>query len=144
MVLEMIRRGRLVRKSWSSAEAKVSKLRAKGLSDYHSRETVVEEARRGASGPNERLLSRHVYSKSRAEKQLFAWLKKGKRAACQRKSTVDKKERIAYYKLWVTIQKGKMNLMTVIMNSENQSCWSQVHVTAFQGTDGYAPKSGFK
>jgi hypothetical protein len=33
---------------------RVSKLRAKGLSDYHSSETVVEAARREASGPNKR------------------------------------------------------------------------------------------
>ncbi len=33
---------------------RVSKLRAKGLSDYHSSETVVEAARRGTSGPYER------------------------------------------------------------------------------------------
>jgi hypothetical protein len=35
---------------------RVSKLRLKGLSDYHSNETVVEAARQGANGPNKRLL----------------------------------------------------------------------------------------
>jgi hypothetical protein len=30
--------------------------------------------------------------KGRAEKQLFAGLKKGQKAACQRKSTMDKKK----------------------------------------------------
>ncbi len=45
--------------SWSGrAEAlrrpRVSKLRAKGPSDYHSSEIVVKAARRGASGPNKR------------------------------------------------------------------------------------------
>ncbi len=45
--------------SWSGrAEAqrrpRVSKLRAKGLSDYHSSETIVEAARQGASGLNKR------------------------------------------------------------------------------------------
>jgi hypothetical protein len=33
---------------------RVSKLRAKGLSDYHSSEAVVEAARGVASGSNER------------------------------------------------------------------------------------------
>ncbi len=33
---------------------RVSKLRAKGLSDYHSSEKVVEAVRRGASGPDKR------------------------------------------------------------------------------------------
>jgi hypothetical protein len=32
--------------------------------------------------------------------------------------------------------------MMVMMMSENQPCQSQVHVTAFQGTEGLAPKSG--
>ncbi len=31
-----------------------SQTKAKGLSDYHSSETVVEAARQGASGPNKR------------------------------------------------------------------------------------------
>ncbi len=75
---------------------RVSKLRAKGLFDYHSNETVVEAARQCASGLNKGLLSRHVYSQRRAEKQLLVWLKKGQKAARQRKSTTDKKERIAY------------------------------------------------
>jgi hypothetical protein len=33
---------------------RVSKLRAKGLSNYYSSETVVQAVRRGASGPNKR------------------------------------------------------------------------------------------
>jgi hypothetical protein len=41
MVLEMIRRGRLVRSSHSSAEAKVSKPRLKWLSDYYSNEIAA-------------------------------------------------------------------------------------------------------
>jgi hypothetical protein len=63
---------------WSGrAEAqrrpRVSKLRDKGLSDYHSRETVVEAARRGASGPNKKGYSYNMFTqKRRAEKQLFA------------------------------------------------------------------------
>ncbi len=85
---------------WSSrAEAqqrpRVSKLMAKGLSDYHSNETVVEAARPGASGPNKGLLSRHVYLKRSAEKQQFVWLKKGQKAATREKAPQIKKERIA-------------------------------------------------
>ncbi len=50
MVLEMIRRG-----SWSGRAAaqrrpRVSKLRAKGLSDYHSNEIAAEADRREARG----------------------------------------------------------------------------------------------
>jgi hypothetical protein len=41
------------------------------------------------------------------------------------------------------MQKGEMKVMTMMI-SENQSCQSQVHVTVFRGTDGAAPKSGFK
>ncbi len=52
---------------------RVSKLRAKGLSDYHSSETVVEAARGGASGSNKRGYSHDIFTqKGRAEKQLFA------------------------------------------------------------------------
>jgi hypothetical protein len=50
MVLEMIRRGRLVRYSHSSAEARVSKLGLKGPSNYHSNEIAVEAARREGGG----------------------------------------------------------------------------------------------
>jgi hypothetical protein len=75
---------------------RISKLRAKGLSDYHSNEIVVEAARWGPVGPIKRLVSRHVNSKRGADMQLLVWLKKGKKAARQRKSTSDKKERISY------------------------------------------------
>ncbi len=90
------------RGGWSGgAEAqqrlRVSNLRTKGLSDYHSNETVVEAARWGTSGLNKRAtLTTCLLKKGRAEKQLFAWLKKGQKAARQRKSTTDKKERLAY------------------------------------------------
>ncbi len=43
---------------------RVSKLGLKGLSDYHSNETAVEAARRGASGLNKRAtLTKNIYSK---------------------------------------------------------------------------------
>jgi hypothetical protein len=52
---------------------RVSKLRAKGLSNYHSSEAVVEAARRVASSSNERAnLMTYLLEKGRAEKQLFA------------------------------------------------------------------------
>jgi hypothetical protein len=41
---------------------RVSKLRAKGLSDYHSRKTVVEAARLGASGPNKKGYSHDMFT----------------------------------------------------------------------------------
>ncbi len=61
---------------WSGrAEAqrrpRVSKLRPKGLSDYHSSETVVEAASGGPMGRTKGLFSQHAYSKGRAEKQIF-------------------------------------------------------------------------
>jgi hypothetical protein len=47
--------------------------RAKGLSNYHSSETVVEAARWGASGSNKRAtLMTYLLKKGRTEKQLFA------------------------------------------------------------------------
>ncbi len=39
------------------------------------------------------------------------------------------------------MQKGEMKAMTMMIG-ENQLCRSQVHVTAFWGTEGYAPKRG--
>jgi hypothetical protein len=66
--------------------------------------------------------------------------KKGQKAALQRKSTMEKKERITYSRLRVLMQKGGMKTMTVMM-SENPLCRSQVQVTAFRGTEGYVPKS---
>ncbi len=53
-------------------EAKSLKLRAKGLSDYHSSETIVETPRQGASGLNNKGYSHNMFTqKRRAEKQLF-------------------------------------------------------------------------
>jgi hypothetical protein len=60
---------------------------------------------------------------------------KGQKAAHQRKSITDKEEKIAYSRLRVLMQKGGIMSMTVMM-SDNQSCRSQVHVTAFPGTEG--------
>jgi hypothetical protein len=44
---------------------------------------------------------------------------KGQKAACQRKSTTDKKDRIAYSKLRVTMQKGEMKSVTMMIMGEN-------------------------
>jgi hypothetical protein len=46
---------------------------------------------------------------------------KGQKAARQRKSTPDKKERIAFSRLRVLMQMGGMKSMIVMM-SENKSC----------------------
>jgi hypothetical protein len=61
---------------------------------------------------------------------------KGKKAAHHRKSTTDKKDRLAYSKLRVMIQKGEIKLVTTMMMGENQSSRSQVHVTELRGTEG--------
>jgi hypothetical protein len=52
MVLVMIRRGRLSGRAAAQQRPRVSKLRAKGLSDYHSNEIAVEAARQEARGPS--------------------------------------------------------------------------------------------
>jgi hypothetical protein len=49
MALKMTRRGRLVQR-----RPRVSKLRLKGLSAFHSNEKAVKEARQGISVPNKR------------------------------------------------------------------------------------------
>jgi hypothetical protein len=84
---------------WVAAQQRprVSKLRLKGLSDYHCNETVVEAARWGATGPKKGLLSRHVCSKKEIWKATLNLTEKGQNAAYQIKSTTDKKEKIAYY-----------------------------------------------
>jgi hypothetical protein len=58
----------------------------------------------------------------------------GQKAARQMKSTTYKKERIAYL-LQVTMQMGEIKVMTMMMG-ENLLSQTQVHVTAFQGTEG--------
>jgi hypothetical protein len=54
MVLKMIKRGGWSGRAEAERRPRVSKLRARRLSDYYSNETVVEAARRGVSGPNKR------------------------------------------------------------------------------------------
>jgi hypothetical protein len=52
MVLEMIMRGRLIRRAVAQQRPRVSKLGLKKPSDYYSNEIAAEVARLGASGPN--------------------------------------------------------------------------------------------
>jgi hypothetical protein len=63
MVLETIRRGRLVRRAIAQQRPKVSKLGLKGLSDCHSNESAVEAARRGACGLNKKGYSQEIFTK---------------------------------------------------------------------------------
>jgi hypothetical protein len=72
MVLEMIRRGNWSGRVEAQRRLKVSKLRAKGLFDYHSSETVVKAARWGPVGQIKGYSYEMFTLKGRAEKQLFA------------------------------------------------------------------------
>jgi hypothetical protein len=94
MVVEMIRRGRLVRQSLSSAEAKSLKTKGQGTDWLPVSETVVEAARQGPVGRIKGLLSRHVYSKRESCEAALCLTEKGQKAAHQRKSTKKKKERL--------------------------------------------------
>jgi hypothetical protein len=61
-----------------------------------------QQSRQPDEGPVsqiKKLLSRHVYSKKKSWKTALSLTKKGQKAACQMKSTTDKKERIAYSNL---------------------------------------------
>jgi hypothetical protein len=74
-------------------EAKVSKLWAKGLSDYHSSETVVEAARQEASGPNKRAtLMTYLLKKGELKSSSLLDRKRAK-GSLPEKSTRDEKER---------------------------------------------------
>jgi hypothetical protein len=129
---------------WSGrAEAqrrpRVSKLRAKGLADYHSSETVVEAPRLGARGQNKRAtFTTYLLKKGELESSSLLDRKRAKGSLPEKKHHRWKRK-ITYSKVRVLIQKGGMKSMTVMM-TENQSCWSQVHVTAFRGTELSAKK----
>ncbi len=73
---------------------RVSKLGLKGLSDYHSNETAVEAARRGASGPNKRATLIKYLLKKESLKTALSFTEKGQKAARQMKSTLHKKEKL--------------------------------------------------
>ncbi len=90
---------------WSGrAEApwrpRISKLRTKGLFDYHSSKTVAKAARRRASGPNKSgTLTTYILNRE-SWKAALCLTEKGQKAARQRKSTTNKRK-IAYFKLQV-------------------------------------------
>jgi hypothetical protein len=56
----------------------------------------LRQPEEGPLGQLKGLLSRHVYSKKESWKTAVSMTEKGQKAACQMKSTTDKKERIAY------------------------------------------------
>jgi hypothetical protein len=90
---------------WSGrAEAqprpRVSKLRAKGLSNYHSSEIVVVAARQGASGSNKRATLTAYLLKKGELKSSSVFDRKREMVACQRKSTTDKKGRSPTLSSW--------------------------------------------
>jgi hypothetical protein len=86
------------------------------LSGYQSSEAAVEAARQRASGLNKRAtLMTCLLKKRRAVKAALCFTEKGQKAACQRKSTMDKKERIAYSRLQVLMKKGGMKSVTIMM-----------------------------
>jgi hypothetical protein len=71
---------------------RVSKLREKGLSNYHSSETVVEASRQGSVGQIKDYSQDIFTKKGRAEKQLFARQKKGKMQSAREKTPRRKKK----------------------------------------------------
>ncbi len=123
-------RGRLVRRP------RVSKLRLKGLSDAHSNETAVEAAIQGACVLNKRATLTTCLLKKRELKNSskLDW----KRAKCgpPDERTMDEEERIAYSNSRWRCRWEKMKTVMMMMMSENQLSRSQVHVTAFCGTEG--------
>jgi hypothetical protein len=87
------------RGGWSGkAEAqqrpRVSKLRAKRLSDSHSSEIVVEAVRRGASEPKERATLTTCLLKKGELKSSSLFDRKRAKGSLPEKSTMDKKERL--------------------------------------------------
>jgi hypothetical protein len=78
----------------------------------------------GPVGRIKRLLSQQVYSKKDSYKTALSLTEKRQKAARQMKSTMDKKEEL------LTLTPMMMKI------SENQLSQSQVHVTAFQITEG--------
>jgi hypothetical protein len=70
-----------------------SKLRDKGLSDYHSNEIVVEAARQGASGPNKRAtLTTYLLKNGELKSSSLLNSKKGKRQPAREKAARTKKK----------------------------------------------------
>jgi hypothetical protein len=94
MVLEMIRRGVWSGRAGAQRRPRVSKLRAKGLSEYYSSETVVEAARHGASEPNKKATLMTCLLKKGELKSSSLLDRKGQKATRHRKSTTDKKKEL--------------------------------------------------
>jgi hypothetical protein len=69
--------------------------------------------------------------KRRAEKQLFAWLKKGKRQPARGKAPWIQKKELLTLTPGDDAEGRNEKAMAMMMMGENQSCWSQVHVTAW-------------
>jgi hypothetical protein len=79
MVLEMISEGSCSGRAEAQRRPRVPKLKAKGLSDYHSSVTVVEAARQGANGPNKRAtLTTYLLKKREPKSSSLLDRKKGK------------------------------------------------------------------
>jgi hypothetical protein len=90
IVLEMIRRGRLVRLSKAQQRPRVSKLRAKGLSGCHSSEQQLRQPDGGGAVGQIKGYSHDTFTKEkreRAERQLFAEAQKGKRQPTKEKAS---------------------------------------------------------
>jgi hypothetical protein len=96
MVLEISCGGGWSGRAIAQRRPRVSKLRLKGLSNYHSNDTAVEAARRGASGLNKRATLTTFTQKKESWKTDLSLTEKGQKAARQMKSITDKKEKIAY------------------------------------------------
>jgi hypothetical protein len=73
-------------RSEAQRRPRVSKLRAKGLSHYHSNETVVGQPEEGPVGQIKGYSHDMFTQKRRAEKQLLVSLKKGKRQPAREKA----------------------------------------------------------
>jgi hypothetical protein len=120
-----------------SGGPRVSKLGLKGLSDYHSNEMAVEAARRETSGPNKRAtLTKHLFKR---ESWATAYQNKGQKAARQRKNTTVKKQELLPLTAGDACRWEMLKSMRMMM-CENQLSQSQVHVTAFRGTEGLDAK----
>ncbi len=132
MVLEMIRPGRLVRWSHSSAEAKSLKLGLQGSSDYHPNEIAVKAAGRGPMDRIKGLLSWTIYSRRELDNRSKPNWTRAKHSLPE--NTTIKERATQSFSRWRCRRELLMSVM--MMMSENQLSESQVHVMAFRGTEG--------
>jgi hypothetical protein len=98
----------------------------------------------GASGPNKKGYS-HETSTQKGELDNSSKPNqiKGKRQSPPEKNTTDKKKELLTLAS-CDVCRWEMLKTMMMMMSENQLSQSQVHVTAFWGTEGEASKSQFK